>query len=101
MAREEQRTLLTGDDIVRAAAKLGFDEYIAPLTRYLELYRAANRSSTAPDSTVASVATVVDFGGDDAPNNDDANKNVPLIVPSTEAAEFIDLPPPKFDDDDA
>lgn len=96
-AREENRTALTGDDIIRAAAKLGFDDYIAPLTRYLELYRAANGSLPPPRAAEAvSVSTVDDLRDDPlAPVS-----NEPLIVPSTDVAEFIDLPPPTFDDDD-
>lgn len=96
-AREENRTSLTGDDIIRAAAKLGFDDYIAPLTRYLELYRAANGSLPPPRAAADVSGSTVDDLRDDplAPVT-----NEPLIVPSTDVAEFIDLPPPTFDDDD-
>jgi hypothetical protein len=69
------------------------------LTRYLELYRAANSSAAASSAAAAAAASNVTV--DDEPRAAPDNSNAPLIVPSTEPAEFIDLPPPKFEDDDA
>ncbi|KAK9689528.1 hypothetical protein RND81_09G064900 [Saponaria officinalis] len=37
--RNEQRKTITGDDILCSMDKLGFDNYVDPLTRYLQKYR--------------------------------------------------------------
>lgn len=90
LARQEHRTTLTGDDIVRAAARLGFDDYVAPLTQFMNAYRAR----LAPPAVYESAA--------DAPDDvlDVAAVDGPLLVPSTDAAEFVDVPPPDLGDDE-
>jgi len=91
IARAANRRELTGNDIVAAAKKLGFDEYVAPLTRYLETFKKL--ASTRPPVDAASAAsTQVDNSADAAADD--------VVVPSTELAQLGDMPLSMFDDDE-
>ncbi len=95
IARREQRTTLTGDDVVRAAARLGFDDYVAPLSRFLLAYRARHAPSHSAVSESAADVPTDDDAAAAADDGDDA-----LVVPSTAAAAFVELPPPDLGDDE-
>lgn len=43
----EHRKTITADDIIHAHAKLGFDDYVAPLTLFLNRYRQSESAHTA------------------------------------------------------
>jgi histone H3/H4 len=96
LARDEERATLTGDDIVRAARKLGFRDYEAPLTQFLAAYRAAQQRPSP--SAAAHGDSVFDNNDndDDDDDDDDDERDVDktLIVPSTAAADFDDIPLP-------
>jgi histone H3/H4 len=93
LARDEERATLTGDDIVRAARKLGFRDYDAPLTQFLAAYRAAMQRPSP--SAAAHGGSVFDNDDDDDDDDDERDDDKPtLIVPSTAAADFDDIPLP-------
>ena len=39
VAAKKQRKIITAEDVLWAMSKLGFDDYIEPLTMYLHRYR--------------------------------------------------------------
>ena len=53
MVAAENRRVVTGDDLLAAMRKLGFDEYAEPLAAYLTQYRAVfnNKSSSHQKET--------------------------------------------------
>jgi histone H3/H4 len=96
LAREEQRTTLTGDDIVRAARKLGFHEYERPLTQFLAAYAAAARPATRSSSSSGPVGGVNDeYNNDDDDVDDKAGQ--PVIVPPP-VDDFVSMPLPDLGD---
>ncbi|KAI4306223.1 hypothetical protein L6164_029516 [Bauhinia variegata] len=55
VCRKDKRKTLTADDTLAAMVNLGFDDYVGPLTRYLERYRSLTKgsSSSAGESSAA------------------------------------------------
>lgn len=39
VCKEDRRSILTGDDLISAMGRLGFDDYVGPLAAYLRRYR--------------------------------------------------------------
>ncbi|OWM83321.1 hypothetical protein CDL15_Pgr012802 [Punica granatum] len=60
--QREQRKTITAEDVLWAMSKLGFDDYIEPLTLYLHRYREleGDRGSLRAESLVK--RTAVDYG---------------------------------------
>ncbi|CAL5047322.1 unnamed protein product [Urochloa decumbens] len=55
--RRDRRTTVTGDDLILAMKSLGFDDYVEPLTLYLQRYREIEGNNPrARHSTIASLA---------------------------------------------
>ncbi|KAF8414268.1 hypothetical protein HHK36_002268 [Tetracentron sinense] len=61
--QREQRKTITAEDVLWAMSKLGFDDYIEPLTVYLQRYREleGDRGSIRGDPLVK--RSTADFGG--------------------------------------
>ncbi|EXB29559.1 Nuclear transcription factor Y subunit B-6 [Morus notabilis] len=61
--QREQRKTITAEDVLWAMSKLGFDDYIEPLTLYLHRYRDAegDRSGSSSSSAVSMRGDVVPF----------------------------------------
>ncbi|CAL5052435.1 unnamed protein product [Urochloa decumbens] len=54
--RRDRRTTVTGDDLILAMKSLGFDDYVEPLTLYLQRYREIEGNNPrARHSTIASL----------------------------------------------
>ncbi|CAL5038064.1 unnamed protein product [Urochloa decumbens] len=54
--RRDRRTTVTGDDLILAMKNLGFDDYVEPLTLYLQRYREVEGNNPrARHSTIASL----------------------------------------------
>lgn len=58
--QREQRKTITAEDVLWAMSKLGFDDYIEPLTLYLHRYRDAegDRTGSSSSSSAAAAASV-------------------------------------------
>ncbi|CAN6197971.1 unnamed protein product [Urochloa humidicola] len=54
--RQDRRTTVTGDDLILAMKNLGFDDYVEPLTLYLDRYpEIEGNNPRARHSTIASL----------------------------------------------
>lgn len=62
--QREQRKTITAEDVLWAMSKLGFDDYIEPLTLYLHRYREleGDRCSLRAESLVKRTTTALEYG---------------------------------------
>ncbi|KAJ4850725.1 hypothetical protein Tsubulata_037803 [Turnera subulata] len=70
--QREQRKTITAEDVLYAMSKLGFDDYIEPLTIYLHRYREMEGERTSirgePLMKSRNVVSTVEFGAAFAPS---------------------------------